>query len=303
MPAANGVAVAGEGTSSREPGADGCAASVATLRVAEGPAVNGSIGFGRRQGQRSMGDAASIQPSPAQDCASAAQGSRRNGQVRSTNQMGDSARRAGDAAAMQADHLDPDFDRRYSKWQAQPSALPVHPMYSSQGGAPPLMQQHQDFAYQSMLRQHAMRQSHGVTGGTVPAADHRFGAHAHPSGYHVPHNPHFGNIFTHHSGMQQQPGSNVASAQTFPVPAPSLQEQQFQPLWLPSHTPQGQSWRGQCTIEPHVARSSGVLRPAGGGVVDQPRNLSSTQAQYGLNSLADFPSLSDVQGASAAPKP
>lgn len=292
---ANGVTVAG---------ADGCSANPAPLRVAEGPPVNGSIGFGRRQGQRSASDAASAQQPLAQDGVNPAQGTRRN-QVRSANQTGDGSRRSGDAGAMQADHLDPDFDRRYSKWQAQPSALPVHPMYSSQGGAPPpsLMQQHQEFAYQSMLRQHAMTQSQSVTGGTLPAADHGYGAHAHPRGHHAPYSPHFANLFAQHSDMQQQPGSNVGNAQPFPVPAPSLQEQQFQPLWLPSHTPQGQSWQGHCTIEPHVARSSGVLRPTGGGVVDPPRAMAPTPAQYGLNSMADFPSLSDVQGASAAPKP
>jgi hypothetical protein len=64
-------------------------------------------------------------------------------------------------------------------------------------------------------------------------------------------------------------------------------------LQLPSHTRLPPSVQEQLEpVEPHVARSSGVLRPA--------RSVSTPQAPikpilpvYGLDSLADFPSLAD----------
>jgi hypothetical protein len=294
--------------------ADACAAAPPPPaprphRVAEGP-VDGSIGFGRRRGSRAK-DA----PAPQLQRAGSGGG-------------GVDARRAADAgAAVKADLLDPDFDRRYSKWQAPPPALvPVHGMYPAVGSAAAaaaaaaaatvaahasLLQQHQhDVAYQSMLRHHAMAQAHagtdggGIGGPAAAQAGHVYGGHLQGSHHAQAHSHHMASLFAHQPGAAAAAAA-AAAGQPFPFAVQALQgghgEEQFQHMWLPSHAPHGLYWQGAGAIEPHVARSHGVLRP---NAAPEPAKQSTpTQVQYGLNSLADFPSLADVQGTSASHKP
>lgn len=273
--------------------------------------MEGSIGFGpRRRGERDRGAAAT---------GAGAAGSEGQEARSQQQQSASGGRRSNDNAAQEADRHDPDFDRRYSKWQAPPSLLPLpHPMYALQnpgsnfgqqqagGGGLNLMQAQQDLNYQSMVSNAMQHQQNlnGLNGHHLPPMQAGHGYSSFPNhhlglyGQQLPNripSPPDGSGMTHGGAAIGGGMSPYALQMNPPVSATgSGSAAQFASMWLPSHTPQGESWREQgFCVEPHVAKSSGVLRPT-----SKPESFVETapppsQAQYGLESLNDFPVLSN----------
>lgn len=236
-------------------------------RVARGP-VEGSIGFGRGRGRH----AANSSPS-----------------------LPNEARQAPSADALRAaDSHDPDFDRCYSRWQApsQSRGLPVHPFFAPQlphaqhfhmpQSQHDILSLPQEQSYQRMIRHAIPPPAHRVVthDSGIPGfpASHSPGIHGMQSvqssaryGLYSVSSP-LGHEFAGQGMRTEDGGQNVA-------------------MLLPSHTPQpGENWEAP-QIEPHVARSSGILRPRS-EMAGAPENALLPQASYGLDSLADFPSLS-----------
>lgn len=274
-------------------------ASSSIVRVAEGP-VDGSIGFGPRRQERQQDTSAP--GGGTGEKAEGYEGPSRDGQ------SGRGGRRSTENAVHEADRHDPDFDRRYSKWQAPPSSMPLHHLYAMQnpgsnfsqhqaGGIPLLQQTQQDMTYQSMIAggmQHqtlnshvpAMQAGHAYSG----FPNHQLGTYGQvpPSRMGQP------SVGLSHNGNGLGTGLSPYPLQMTPTVATVSGSSRLASMWLPSHTPQGEAWREQgFCVEPHVAKSSGVLRPA-----PKPEAFVDSQhpppAQYGLNSLNDFPKLSNA---------
>lgn len=273
------------------------------LRIAQGP-VDGSIGFTRKREQRAPG-AAPHRPPPANDVTSGHSGAT---QIPGHGGLSAEARRSADTAAQRSDRQDPDFDRRYSKWQAPPAAVPILPLYGThpppfafhlQPSVSAILQHKHDLARQSMMR---LAMPHPPAGqslssdsapGPVPSVPvyvPMLGAH-HPMFGHPPPPP-----LAHLPGALRD-GRGMVAVPPYPTPFRPTQGgtggQQVPSMWLPPHTPHGQGWQAQAPpIEPHIARSSGILRPLPVAHVRDEAPVPQAAA-YGLNSLTDFPSLSD----------
>lgn len=292
------------------------------VRVAQGP-VEGEIGFGRRRRERASGGSGKV----------ASAESRPGHQQQSGGNGGGGGRRSSDHAAhaaQEADRHDPDFDRRYSKWQAAPSLLPIppHQLYAlqNQGGnfsshahPPPPPPPISDMTYQSLFSSAMQQHQHGFNinsnsggGGHMPPmqAGHGFSGFSHldlgiygqlPN--RMSPQPNSAGLQHHHSAAPPPLGSGMSP---YPLQMPLSASgnangtggandsgpAQFSSVWLPSHTPQGEVWGEQgFYVEPHVAKSSGVLRPTSKAEAFPDTQPSPSQAQYGLESLNDFPEL------------
>jgi hypothetical protein len=238
-----------------------------------------------------------------------------------------------DAADEHMDRLDPDFDRNYNKWNPHPVPPPralVHPLYAASNASYERHQQqqafqmHQQQLYHQVLRSqgtgpcspgqafdpprnniasvqgvlyHHHTVSGGGRGGGGGGSDGGF-MHQHQSQEvlrpfaplaQCPPIPQQYQLQHHDFCHQHLPRHGFGSIPSIRPPGPLPQAA----LQLPSHTgiAPGLQEHGE-PVEPHVARSNGILRPAHTALTENPL-IRPKPPMYGLDSLADFPSLAD----------